>query len=354
MKKARTGASGRKVLVTGGTGSIGSTLVRQLLASGVGALRVFSRDESKQAALALELADPRVRYLIGDVRDRARLTRAFEGVEWVFHAAALKHVPACEYNPFEAVQTNVVGTQNVLEAAIDAGVERVVVISTDKAVNPLNTMGATKLLAERVVAASSQWMRTVRCAVVRFGNVLGSRGSVVPLWADAIARGQPVRLTDPAMTRFMMSIEEASRLVLEAAAQAEGGEIFILKMPALRMIDLAHVMIRQIAPRYGRDPGEVRVETGPEHTRPGEKLDEELLSPDELDRTEERKEMFIVYPEWHPDCARAGRKPIAPGAYRSVHSAYLTSDEILSLLGRSGALPAVPPGPGRARKAPRR
>jgi UDP-N-acetylglucosamine 4,6-dehydratase/5-epimerase len=226
---------GRRILVTGGTGSIGSHIVRQLIAQEPRALRILSRDETKQLYLQEELARSgdlaSVRFLIGDVRDPIRLRRAMEGIDVVFHAAAMKHVPACEYNPFEAVQTNVLGTQNVITAAREASVGRVVAVSTDKACSPENTMGATKLLAERLIAAAHGFSAGQVLCGVRFGNVIGSRGSLVPIVRQQLREGRPVTLTDSRMTRFMMTMEDAARLVLTAGARAHGGEIFILKMP---------------------------------------------------------------------------------------------------------------------------
>jgi FlaA1/EpsC-like NDP-sugar epimerase len=243
---------GRKVLVTGGTGSIGSQIVRQLFRSSPRVLRVLSRDETKQLELAEDLGREgpldNVRFLIGDVRDPVRLRRAMEGIEIVFHAAAMKHVPACEYNPFEAIQTNVLGTQNVITAARDAGAARVVAVSTDKATLPENTMGATKLLAERLVSAAHLSSPGQVLCAVRFGNVLGSRGSLVPLVQRQLREGRPVTITHPQMTRFMMTIEDAVSLVLLAGARARGGEVFILKMPALRVLDLIEVLVEEHAP----------------------------------------------------------------------------------------------------------
>ncbi len=286
----------KRVLITGGTGSIGSEIVREVLSRGPAVVRVFSRDETKHYMLQEELG-PRadVRYLVGDVRDRYRLRRAFEGVHVVIHAAALKHVPSCEYNPFEAVQTNVVGTQNVIDAAIDAGVKHLVAISTDKAVVPVFTMGATKLLAEKIVIASQMWARDLKLACVRFGNVLGSRGSVVPVVRAQVEAGKPVTITDPNMTRFVMSIRQAARLTLEAVERATGGETFILKqMAAVKVGDLVHAVAEETCARSGRDPASVRFEvTTP---RAGENIHERLLADVELSRVKNLGEMFVVHP----------------------------------------------------------
>ena len=286
---------GKKVLVTGGTGSIGSEIVRQVLAQGPTVVRVFSRDETKQYYLENSFgrrAD--IRYLVGDVREKDRLRRALKDIDVVFHAAALKQVPSCEYNPFEAVKTNVVGTQNVIEASLDAGVGKVIAVSTDKAINPTSTMGATKLLAERLIATANAWATETMFACVRFGNVLNSRGSLIPVVKSQIERGGPVTLTDERMTRFMMPIAEAVKLTLEAGAIATGGEIFILKMPTVRIKDLLRALIDQYAPLVGIDPAAVPIyKIG---VRPGEKIDEELLTQEELPRTSMLRRLLVVNP----------------------------------------------------------
>jgi FlaA1/EpsC-like NDP-sugar epimerase len=329
--------SGQTVLVTGGTGSIGSEIVRQGLASGAAVVRVFSRDESKQAALRSELGgDPRVRFLIGDVRDQGRVRRALSGVDTVFHAAAMKYVGVCDYNPFEAVQTNILGTQHVIEAALDTNVSRAVFVSTDKAVNPVSTMGATKLVAERMVAAANQWIRHTRLSAVRFGNVLGSRGSIVPEIVRQIRQGDAVRLTHPAMTRFMMSIADAVRLVLLAAEEAKGGEIFVFKMPSLRVKDLIYVLIEEVAPRFGKDPASIRLVAG--GTWPGEKVDEELLTAEERERTEERDRYFVVHPAWRQEGGFPSTRAIDPGWFDSGRGKFLDAAGIRRLLADAGAL----------------
>ena len=288
--------AGKKTLVTGGSGSIGSEIVRQLLDGGADVVRVFSRDETRQASLAQTLrAGERARFLIGDVRDRERLKRAMEGIDLVFHAAALKHVPACEYNPFEAVQTNVVGTQNVLTAAREAGVRRVVLISTDKAVSPVNTMGATKLLAERLIAAAHVSMSGMTLCAVRFGNVLGSRGSLLPLVRRQIARDRCVQVTDRSMTRFFMTIGQAVRLVLRAAQTARGGEILVLRMPKVRLMDLLRVLVAEESAARGLAPEDISVsEIG---RRPGERLHERLLTTEECERAFARDDVIVIPPQ---------------------------------------------------------
>ncbi|MCL6450615.1 MAG: polysaccharide biosynthesis protein [Acetobacteraceae bacterium] len=334
---------GKKILVTGGTGSVGSEVVRQLLALGPEVVRVYSRDETKQFELEQELGPrPDVRYLIGDVRDLSRLRRAVEGIDLVFHAAALKHVPACEYNPFEAVKTNVLGVQNLIEAALDEEVERVVAISTDKVANPTNTMGATKLLAERLMAAANhcKGRRRTVFTCVRFGNVLGSRGSVVPLFHRQIARGGPVTVTHQDMTRFMMSVGQAVKLVLEAGQLGRGGEVFILKMPVLRLWDLAAVMVEALAPRWGWDSAGVEItRVG---LRPGEKLHEELMTEEEASRALEMDDMFVILPMVGPRARHPGAVPAQVLRYSSQDQEPLGRRQIREMLEREGLLGTGP------------
>ncbi|MHB1244337.1 MAG: polysaccharide biosynthesis protein [Gaiellaceae bacterium] len=296
---------GKTILVTGGTGTVGSAIVERLLETDAEGIRIYSRDEHKQFELRHRLpADPRLRFLIGDTRDLHRLRRALDGVEMIFHTAAMKHVHSCEYNPFEAVQTNIVGTQNVVDAAIDAGVERVMFASSDKAVNPTSTMGVSKLMAEKLISAADAFRGThpTIFTSARFGNVVGSRGSVIPLFAEQIAAGGPITLTDRRMTRFVMSIEHAVELMFDALALAKGGEVFVLKMPALRIEDLAVTMRDALAPLSGYKPEDVDIqEVG---MRGGEKLSEELLTAEELTRCLETDDLFIVLPQvrsLHPD-----------------------------------------------------
>lgn len=326
---------GKKVLVTGGTGSIGSEIVRQVLAQSPEVVRIFSRDETKQYYLESILGRrPDLRYLIGDVREKDRLCRALKDIDVVFHAAALKQVPSCEYNPFEAVKTNVFGTQNVIEASLEAGVSKVIAVSTDKAINPTSTMGATKLLSERLVATANSWTSETTFACVRFGNVLNSRGSLVPLAKSQIERGGPVTLTDDHMTRFMMPISEAVRLTLEAGAMAVGGEIFILKMPTLRIKDLLEVLIQEYAPTVGLDPASIPMRRI--GLRPGEKMEEELLTEEELHRTTDSKRLLTVNPISAGIFTDAAAIP--EELYRSSKARCLDREAIVSLLLGAGAL----------------
>ncbi|HWO88403.1 MAG TPA: SDR family NAD(P)-dependent oxidoreductase [Gemmatimonadales bacterium] len=285
----------KRVLVTGGTGSIGSAIVEALLERKPRVVRLISRDDSKQFELAQRHRNKReLRMLIGDVRSRERMTRALAGVDLVFHAAALKHVPACEFNPFEATETNVRGTQNVVEAAIDAGVDRVLGVSTDKAVDPTNVMGATKLLAERLLAAAELYKGPARTrfASVRFGNVIGTRGSLIPLVLGQVARGGPVTVTDPEMSRYIMPLSDAVSLCLDAMERMEGGEVFILKMPRVAVGDLVEVLVEAYAPIFGYRPADIQIEyIGP---RAGEKRHEVLLTEDEARVAAEMNGMYVV------------------------------------------------------------
>lgn len=288
---------GKTVLVTGGTGSIGSEIVRQVLQYDPKMVRVLSRSEHLQYQLVQEMGRlPNLVCFIGDVRNAERINRAAVEADVIFHVAAMKHVPLCEFNPFEAVETNVLGTQNVVNAAINNRVKQVIAISTDKAVNTMNVLGGTKLLAEKLLTSAHHYagVSQTKFACVRFGNVLGSRGSVIPGWVDQIKKGQPVTLTDPEMTRFFLSIPQAVSLVFKAMRRMVGGEIFILKMPVLRMGDLAEAVIERFAPEQGLDPA--LVERKVIGTRPGEKMYELLMSEDEAGIALEVEDMFIIPP----------------------------------------------------------
>ncbi|HEX3032259.1 MAG TPA: SDR family NAD(P)-dependent oxidoreductase, partial [Bacillota bacterium] len=276
---------GKKVLIIGGTGTIGTGLLKRIASEDPEVIRIFSRDEFKQFELQNEVSDSgyasQVRFLIGDVRDYSRVERAMEDIDYVFHLAAMKHVPACEYNPFEAVQTNIIGTHNVIQAAIACNVEKVIFTSSDKAISPTNTYGASKLTGERLVAAAQHHKgprRTV-FAAVRFGNVLGSRGSVVPLFVKQILTTRVIKVTNLEMTRFMMSQAQAAELTIEAMKNSKGGEILILKMPIIRLRDLAQTVIEGVCQRHNIDQDTVRIEEF--GLRPGEKMYEELMTYEE-------------------------------------------------------------------------
>lgn len=282
------------VLVTGGSGSIGREIVKKLLEVEPESVRIFDNNETALFDLEQEINSDKIRTFIGDVRDKDRLNRAFENVDIIFHAAALKHVPLCEYNPFDAVKTNVLGTQNVLDAALDKNVEKVIIVSTDKAVNPINVMGATKLLSERLTISANYYRGDKRTifSCVRFGNVLNSRGSVVPTFKKQIKNGGPVTLTDPKMTRFIMHIFDAAGLILKAGHIAEGKEIFILKMHAVNIIDFAEVMIEKLAKTYGYTPEKIEIEIIGK--RLGEKMYEELMTDIEAPYAIDNGELFIL------------------------------------------------------------
>ena len=286
------------ILVTGGTGSIGSEIVRQLLKKGPKTIRVLSRHEEGHHQLMHELAgeEEKMRFIIGDIRDRERLALAMEGVDIVFHAAALKHVPLCEYNPFEAVKTNIVGTQNVIEAARSAGASHVIGISTDKVAEPESVLGVSKLMAEKLFLATYFYKggTKTKFTCVRFGNVLGSRGSILSLIKSHIDKGQPIPITDPNMTRFFMTVPEAVSLVLHAALLGKGQEIFVLKMPAAQLSDVVQAGIAYFAPAFGKKPFEIATKIIGK--RRGEKMHEKLLADHEVESALETKEMYILTP----------------------------------------------------------
>lgn len=325
----------KEILITGGTGSIGSEILKKVLEYNPKVVRILDVDETKQFELGQKLKSHKnIRFLIGDIRDKERLRRAIENIDIVFHAAALKHVPLCEYNAFEAVKTNVLGTQNLIEVALDEKIEKMITISTDKTVNPINVMGATKLLAERLTTSANYYKgnRETIFSCIRFGNVLNSRGSIVPLLKEQIRNGGPVTITDLEMTRFVMKMEEAIELVLKATKLAKGGEIFILKMPALRIKDLVSVMIEQLASKYGHDPKKIKLKiTG---IRPGEKIHEELITEEESKWMEETEEMFkILSPiESQTNSIIKKLKLVQTKRYTSRDTYLLTKKEINVLL----------------------
>jgi UDP-N-acetylglucosamine 4,6-dehydratase (inverting) len=283
----------KSILITGGTGSFGKKFTEIIFKRyRPRRVAIFSRDEFKQYEMAQVFPDSKypIRYFLGDIRDKARVFRAFEGVDYVVHAAALKQVPALEYNPMEAVKTNVYGADNIVDAAIDARVQKVVALSTDKAVSPANLYGATKLVAEKVfIAANAYGGDRVKFCAVRYGNVVGSRGSIVPYFKELKARGiKEFPITDERMTRFWITLEQGVELVLKALEESVGGEIFIPKIPSMRIIDLARAM----------DPHCVLKKIG---IRPGEKIHEALISEDEARKTLEYDGHFIVLPQFMDD-----------------------------------------------------
>ncbi|MBI4535705.1 MAG: polysaccharide biosynthesis protein [Ignavibacteriae bacterium] len=275
------------LMITGGTGSFGNTVLKRFLETRVKEIRIFSRDEKKQEDMRIALANDKVKFHIGDVRNYDSLAQSLVGVDYIFHAAALKQVPSCEFYPMEAVRTNVLGTENVLNAAIAGNIKRVVVLSTDKAVYPINAMGISKAMAERLLVAKSRMIPkqgTVVCAT-RYGNVMASRGSVIPLFVEQLKSGEPLTVTDPNMTRFLMSLEDSVDLVLHAFEHGRQGDIFVQKAPASTIGDLA----KALNELFNRD-NQVKV-IG---TRHGEKLHETLVSREEMARVEDRGRYYRV------------------------------------------------------------
>ena len=342
--------SGKSILVTGSCGTVGSELVRQLLSEADYAPSDVIGIDSNESALFFQdqqyLDDDRTHFFVADIRDAHVLSQKMAGVDIVFHCAALKHVILCERSPEQAVQTNIIGVQNVIAAAQQNGVDKVIFTSSDKAVNPTNVMGTTKLMGERLMTAANSNKRVQGpvFASTRFGNVLGSNGSVIPIFHNQIAQGGPVTLTDNDMTRFVMSIEESVRLVIDSAIQARGGEVFITKMPVVRIEDLAKAMIFDLAPRYGYTAENIGLtEIG---TKPGEKLYEELMNPEETRRAVELERYFSVLPafrgiyhEIHYDYEDEINK-IVSNPYISSDEHPLSIDEIRALLKEYGLLSA--------------
>jgi len=314
--------SQKKILIIGGTGTIGRHLLDELLCHQPSVIRIFSRDEFKHFEMQQEYSEYRnIRYLIGDVRDEKRLLRAMEDIDYVFHLAAMKHVPSCEYNPFEAVQTNVLGTQNVIQCALTSGVKKVLFTSTDKAIAPTNTYGATKLTAERLISAADyqKGPKQTVFSSVRFGNVMGSRGSVIPLFKKQILEKQLVTVTDKHMLRYMMTPSQAISLMLEANELAMGGEVFVLKMPIIKLSDLVEILIDEISKRYSIHENISIREIG---LRPGEKMYEELMTEDELRIALETKNMYII----NTPFAKGGKYE---GAYRVKESPIVDPNHVI-------------------------
>jgi UDP-N-acetylglucosamine 4,6-dehydratase len=277
------------LLLTGGTGSFGNAVLRRFLDSDLREIRIFSRDEKKQDDMRKRYNSPKLKFYIGDVRDQQSVMNAVRGVDYIYHAAALKQVPSCEFHPLEAVKTNVLGTENVLEAAIQCGVHRVVVLSTDKAVYPINAMGISKAMMEKVAVAKSRSSQQTVISVTRYGNVMASRGSVIPLFIEQIRAGKPITITDPSMTRFMMTLDDAVDLVLYAFEHGQPGEIFVQKAPAATI----EVLAKALTSLLGKPEHEVRV-IG---TRHGEKLYEALLSREEMVAAKDLGGYFRVPPD---------------------------------------------------------
>ncbi|MBI1952819.1 MAG: UDP-N-acetylglucosamine 4,6-dehydratase (inverting) [Candidatus Omnitrophica bacterium] len=320
------GFEGKVVLVTGGTGSFGRRFTEVLLKGhSPKKLIIFSRDEWKQSEMARNFKDDRVRFFIGDVRDKERLKRAFDGVEIVVHAAALKQIPTAEYNPLEVIKTNILGAANVIDAAIDCGVEKVMALSTDKAANPINLYGATKLCSDKLFIAANVYsgLHKTKFGVVRYGNVVGSRGSVIPLFLKMKPTGK-IPITDRRMTRFWITLDQAVALVVEGLEKMHGGEIFVPKVPSMNIGDLAQA----IAPQCRHDVVGIR---------PGEKLHEVMVSTDDARRTVELSGYYVIQPDF-PQFHAAGNwkegKPVPDGfSYASdSNDQWLSKEDLCKLL----------------------
>lgn len=322
-----TSIKGAVILITGGTGSFGNRVAARLWEHQPREIRIFSRDEKKQ--YEMQRSFPQFRYILGDVRDLDRLMEATQGVDYVFHAAALKQVPGCEIHPYEAVKTNVIGSWNAGEAAKACGVKTFVALSTDKAVKPVNAMGATKMLMEKIVCSENQNSGSTVFCCVRYGNVMGSRGSVIPLFRQQILEDKPLTITVPRMTRFLMTLDESVDLVVHALTRARGGEIFVRKSPACTVQALAEAMRLKFSPRRDRHP--IRI-VG---IRPGEKLHEVLVNEYEMQRVTEDRDYFVIHPEY-----RKPRKPTPKPLgteYTSANTEQLNDPrQILPLLDRMG------------------
>jgi len=338
--------SNKRVLVTGACGTIGQELVRQLLGNYlIQELIGIDNNESELFFLEQRFSGANnARFFLADVRDRDKIHRTMRGIDVVFHAAAFKHVILCERSPYEAVQTNIIGVQNIISAAFENSVERVVFTSSDKAVNPTNVMGTSKLMGERIMTAANSRADEGGSIFVstRFGNVLGSRGSVIPIFREQIRRGGPITITDRKMSRFIMSIKEAVRLVVDSAGLAKGGEVFVTKMPAILIQDLAEVMIRELVPFFGHQPEDIEIEyIG---TKPGEKMYEELMNTEEIRRALELERYFAVIPpfsglfreikyEYPNTVATTVSNP-----YHSENETPLRQDQLLAFLKENGLL----------------
>lgn len=280
---------GKKILITGGTGSLGQALTKRLLTDEVDTIRIFSRNENKQVTMESEIHDDRLRFFVGDIRDLPRLTRALEGIDIVFHTAALKHVPVVEYNPFEAIKTNVMGAQNVIDACLHENVETVVGVGTDKGVSPLNTYGATKLLMEKLFVTAQNYLdkkrHKTKFIALRYGNVLGSSGSVVPKFVNQIRSKKQVTITDPCMTRFSITMDEALDFILQSTISGKGSEIFVPKLRAYSVMDVKDALMELI-----ENTGEEKIPV-----RPGEKIHEILINVDEMRSTWETASNYIIF-----------------------------------------------------------
>lgn len=333
----------RNVLVTGGAGSIGRELVSRFLSDGAEVVRLFDNNEPSLSRAKSEFDEGRCRFLLGDIRDKDRLERAMRDVDIVVHAAAMKHVNISEYNPFEAVKTNVVGLQNVVDTAIDTGVDRVVFTSSDKSADPANTMGTTKLLGEKLITAGNKYSgrSDLRFASVRFGNVIGSSQSVIPVFKKQIRDGGPVTLTDRRMTRFFLTKQQMTDLVTDAIRLTQSGEVFVHKMSAMRIEELAKVLIDEVAPQYGYDPDEIDIEIIGRRT--GETLHEKSMTELEANKSLQNGHLYAIPPETGENGYLDyepidGFEPCENIVRSSANAEFLDAEEIRELLADGGVL----------------
>ena len=320
---------GKKILITGGTGSLGTALTKRLLETNVDTIRIFSRDEWKQVKMESEITDKRLRFFIGDIRDKDRLSRALKDVNIVIHAAALKQMPVAEYNPFEAVKTNVLGTENLIESCLDNNVELVLGIGTDKAVSPVNTYGATKFLMERLFVSANffKGKQKIKFLCVRYGNVLGSRGSIVPVFVNQIKSGKKITITDPLMTRFNIAMDEALNLIFRALQNGKGGEIFVPKLKAYKVGDMKDAIVEGL---------NSNIESEIISIRPGEKIHEFLINYDELRNTFENDNDYVIVDKQLQDSEFNKNNNLVPTTLNQPYSSdkvqLLTKDELKEIL----------------------
>jgi len=328
----------KKLLITGGTGSFGSCILKKLLNTNVQEIRIFSRDEKKQDDLRKKYNNKKLKFYIGDVRDYQSVLNCIRGCDFIFHAAALKQVPSCEFHPMEAVKTNILGTENVLEAAIDCEVHRVIVLSTDKAVYPINAMGISKAMMEKIALQKSRLTNKTIINITRYGNVMATRGSVIPLFIEQILNNKPITITDPSMTRFMMSLEDAVDLVLYAFKHGKTGEIYVQKSPATNIKTLANVLKNLL--------------NAPQHpvniigTRHGEKLFEVLLSREEKVRAKDLKKYYCISPDQrdlnYKKFIDIGEKKISDSIeYNSHNATYLNFKNLQNLLKKQDFIKSI-------------
>ena len=328
----------KKILITGGTGSLGNALTKRLLDDGADTIRIFSRNESKQLEMESKFNDDRLRFLIGDIRDYERLERAVEDIDIVFHAAALKHVPVIEYNPFEAIKTNILGSQNVINACLHENVERAICVGTDKAVSPLNTYGATKLLMEKLFVTAKNYLNKERhetkFIALRYGNVLGSSGSVIPKFIEQIKNKEKITITDPNMTRFSISMDEALNFILKAAELGKGSEIFVPKLRAYSIMDVKEALFELLGKTDEETIG----------IRPGEKLNEILINQDEMKYCWDYNDVYLLV---NPSVQRfiktldqySGKEKIENiDVYSSDNVPQIPKDELKEIILNSGLL----------------